>query len=357
MKKQTIFLILLFLITLTLKAQNLNKISADSLELYKTAYKLIKSEFDKPVYNYIYENYEPQKVFTKINLSNIEMAEVFDSLQANSSISINKTKYGNVVLNLLARFPISFNYNDLGKIGRISILECKLYNGFNKKFEIKTFENANFKKLKPEYENGKLVTNNYIYGMLQTYLEDTTEIDPFCNGTAKYKISFISNNFAINANKSDILKSYSIDNDTIKLIDVFENKVVIEYLHIKLCDFHGYLQNTDSMGRRAKTKTESIENYSKTTLDKVPINYANEGNFTMPKEIYELFKNNPEVTFEEFISKAIAVEKSESIPFYEILHSPAPINHNFIINSPVYGFDREFEVKLANKTAKASAKK
>ena len=122
-------------------------------------------------------------------------------------------------------------------------------------------------------------------------------------------------------------------------------------------NFHGYLQNTDSMGRRAKTKTESIEYNSKTTLDKEPINYANEGNFTMPKEIYELFKNNPEVTLEEFISKAIAVEKSESIPFYVILHSPAPINHNFTINSPVYGFDREFEVKLANKTAKASAKK
>jgi len=356
MKKQTIFLILLFLINLTLNAQDLNKISADSLELYKTGYKLIKSEFDKPVYNYIYEKYEPQKVFNKINLSKIEMAAVFDTLQANSSISIDKTHYGNY-LNLLARFPISFNYNDLGKIGRVSILECKLYNRFNKKLKIKAFESANFKKLKPEYVNGKLVANNYIYAMLQTQLEDTTQIDPFCYGTAKYKISFISDNFTINANKSDILKSYNIDNDTIKLIDVFENKVVIEHLHSKTCDFDTYLQYTDSIGRKATEKPVSIESNSKINSYKDHIVDSSEVSISMPKEIYELFKNNHEATLEEFISKMIAVKKSESITFYLILHSPAPIDHNFTIYSPIYGFDREYEVKLTNQTTKVTDKK
>jgi len=349
MKKRLLFFILLILSSLSMNAQDLKKISADSLEMYKMAYKMIKSTFDKPLYNYTYEKYEPQKVFGKIELSEKEMAAVFDTLQANASISIDKTKYGND-LNLKARFPLNFNYKDLWKIGRINVLNSKLYNHYNKKLVPRDFGFTHFIKLKPELINGKTVANNCIFAELQSRLEKTSEVDSLCYGTVDYKISFISDYKKVNITKSDTLKLYKINNDSIKLIDIFENKVVIEELQNNTCCTDIQLLNTDSTGRIATAKSVTIEYDTKANAYKTPVNYAGEGSLTLTKEVYGLFRKNPEATLEEFIPKCIAGEKSGNYSKYIILESPAPINSNFMIYTPIYGFNREFEVSLVNNT-------
>jgi len=277
------------------------------------------------------------------------MESVFDTLQANSSIRIDKTKYG-VNLNLSAKFPNNFNYMDLWRIGRVDIINHELYNRLSKKLELYKYISTNFRKLKPEYMNGKTVPNNPMYTESQTRFKDTVDVDSLSYGTVEYEITFVSDYEKILLTKSDVSKSFKLNNDSVKLIDIFDNKVVLEEINNQTCCTNIQLLNTDTNGRKATTKSEPLVYDSIIKAYKEPVIYAKEGSLTLPKEVYQLIRNNPEVTLEEYIlmEKTIekTIEKNKEYTKYIVLTSPAPIDSTFTIYSPNYGFGRQFTVKL-----------
>ena len=225
-----------------------------------------------------------------------------------------------------------------------------MYNRLDHKLELYESSSTDFSKMKSKITNGKIVPNNPMRVEFQKRMKDTTNIDSLSYGSVEYEISFVSGYKIINMTRSDISKSFKINDDSVKLIDVFDNKVVLEQI-----DHHTYcvnkqLLNTDSIGRKAIIKHKPIESDLEKKTDKESIDYAGESSLTLPKETYLLFKNNPDVTLDEYISNEKTIEKNKKHIRYILLASPAPINSNFTIYFPIYGFSRVFTVKLKDKT-------
>lgn len=327
-----------------LKSQSINKNTADSLVKYKFAYKLLKADFEKPRYKYKYEQIDNKKEFGKIEISNSEMESVFDSLQATSELHIDKTKYGED-LYLRAMFPENFTYNfhNLWRISKMTVKEYSLNNGSGHKLEIYKSGLTSFPTT-PKKKNGK--SYNRLFTSFQTRFKDSVAVDSLTQGTVKFEICFVSDYNKIQLTKADISKQFRINNELFNLIDIFENKVVLEQINDQSCCTKIQLLNMDSTNQIPITKNDPLIYNEKTKSYNESVNYASVGSLTLPKEIYHLFKENKEVTIEEYTLMEKEIEKKKEYTKYIVLSSPAPINSKFIIYSPIYGFCRQFTVDL-----------
>lgn len=348
MKRQIAFWSLTIICIMILKSQTIDKNVTDSLEKYKFAHKILKADFEKPRYKYNYELIDNKKEFGKIELSNSEMESVFDSLQATSELQIDRTKYG-VDLYLKAKFPanFSYSYNDLWRVAKITTKEYSLHNGTGRELELFKFGGTGF-PTKPEKRNG--VSFNRLCTSYQTRFKDSVAVDSLTQGSLEVEICFVSDYNKIQLTKADLSKSFKINNESFKLIDIFENKVVLEQINDQSICTDIKLLNMDSTNRIPKTKNDPLVYNEKTKSYNEPVRYAAVGSSTMPKEIFQLFKDNPEVTLEEYILKEKEIRKRNEYTKYIVLTSPAPINSKFIIYSPFYGFSRQLIAKLKPKT-------
>ncbi|MDD4971274.1 MAG: hypothetical protein PHT07_17735 [Paludibacter sp.] len=344
MKRQIAFWSLIIICVIALKSQTINKNANDSIEKYKFALKILKADFEKPKYNYKYEKIDNKKEFGKIELSKSAMESVFDTLKASSKLHINKTIYG-VDLNLTASFPKNFNYsyNDLWRIARITIKDYTLHNRFGHELDIYKSGCTSF-PTKPEKTKGE--PYNRLYTNFQTRFKDSVAVDPLTQGAVEFEICFVSDYNKIQLTKADILKTFKINNETFKLIDIFENKVVLEQVNDQSICTDIQLLNMDSTDQIPCTKNDPLVYDLKTKSYNEPVSYAAVGSLTLPKEIYRLFKENPAVTVEEYSLMEKEIEKNKEFTKYIVLTSPAPMNSKFIIYSPNYGFIRQFTVKL-----------
>lgn len=348
MKRQIAFWALTVICIMVLKSQTIDKNATDSLEKYKFAHKILKADFEKPRYKYNYELIDNKKEFGRIELAKSEMESVFDSLQSSSELHIKKTKYG-VNLYLRAKFPSNFNYNinGLWRIARITVKEYNLHNHSGQKLEIYKSGSTSF-PTNPEKRNG--MSYNRLCASFQTRFKDSIAVDSLTQGTVEFEICFVTDYNKIQLTKDDISKAFTLNNKTFKLIDVFENKVVLEQINDQSCCTDIQLLNMDSTNRIPKTKYDPLVYNEKTKSYNEPIRYATVGSLTLPKEIYQLFKENPEVTIEEYTLMEKEIGKRNEYTKYNILTSPAPINSKFIIYSPTYGFCRQFTARLKPKT-------
>lgn len=343
MKKQLIFLLSL-LTGMTMYAQLPAKIRRDSMNTPHHVFDLIKSKFAKPVYNYTYETIDNRKEFAKIELSPAEMKSVFDTLEANAAIRIDKTRYG-VDLGLQTRFPTGFDSGDLTRIWKIEVLHSKLYNRSGHQLEFSGSSSTNLNKRNPKGAKGTTISGNALRVYYRKGIKDAVDADTLSYGSVEYKISFVSAYRKLDMKRSDISKSFKIDDDSVKLVDVFDNKVVLEQIDHHTHCINRQLLNLDSLGRKASIMHKMAETYSEAQSR----DYTGELSMSLPQKTYLFFKNNPAVTYDEYLAFRKTIGKDEMHTTYIVLASPAPINTNFTIYFPVYGFSRVFTVSLKEK--------
>ena len=351
MKKHNYLIFFLIVIALKITAQEKMNY-ADKVKFYTEN---IKSIFKKPVYATRVQVYTAQEILPAMNLGEKEKSAILDSLQKSGALEIEKDTKG-FELKIELKFPGLYyspnntlsisNYNDntLSKTMKLTLIESQLYNSLSQKLKVKKGLNyTHFGRRIPPALNEKSkkhkVDPNYI--SLSNPISDSIKVDSLCTGSATYKIKIITSYDSIRCNKKDISKIIKLNGATYQIVTIMDNKVVLAILQDKGSLNELSVVSFDSINKsfihRAKFK-----DYYYAQSDSV----AHIRSIPITRNAYELIKNNPVMTMDEYKKRMSDYSKNEKHQNYIILETDSPLTNDFLIYTPTYGFEKLLELKL-----------
>jgi hypothetical protein len=344
---------ILFLIVIVLKTM------AQETKVYtngdKFNYENIKSIFRKPIYESRVQTYNVQEILLGMNLNDTDKSVIFDSLQTNGRLKIEKETKG-FGLKLELKFPDLNNSpnnevsifnpfsNILYNIMKLTLIDSQIYNSVYQKIQVKKSSYINFGKriLQEGNDKHKKYKLNPNYIMMTNPLNDSIKVDSLMTGSANYKIRIITGYDSIRCNKKDIAKIIKLNGTNYQIVNVINNKVVLSILQ----DNKGFqteldVVSFDSIGK-SLIHNAKFRDYLYAKSDSIAhIRY-----FVVSRKSYDLIKNNPQMTIYEYGKTISNYSMNEQRPKYIILETDSPLKNDFLIYSPIYGFEKVLELKL-----------
>jgi hypothetical protein len=321
----------------------------------KFKYEILKSIYVKPVYESRVLKYSVQEKLPAMNLGVTDKSAVLDSLQKNGKLTIEKDDTG-FELKIEWLFPVldnspnkttsinNFNSNILSKTMKLTLIESQLYNSVNQKLKVKkclSYINI-INRIPPALneKHGKHMADpNFI--SMSNPISDSFKADSLCTGSATYKIKIITGYDSIRCNKKDISKIIKLNGVTYKIVTIMNNKVVLAILQDKGSLNELGVVSFDSIGK-SFVHHAKFNNYLNAHSDSV----AHIRSSVISGKSYDLIRSNPQMTFDEYKKGMPDYSKNEKHQNYIILETDSPLTNDFLIYSPIYGFEKLLKLKL-----------
>ena len=291
-----------------------------------------------------------------------ELKSGLDSLNANATITIDKKlnyETDKIKLRFESYFPSYIE--DIEKIFKISIKESNLKTLSKEKLEVEklplySFISNTSRSISVNGENTfykwETVDSSFPIEVDSTMADQIT-------GSVSFKVEIATTVDYIKLNKNNIGEEFILNGKKYKLINIIHNKVVIEMVDIyypleKGLSFFNINKDgkaiigTSFLGRTAHSKNNTREGKKISDVSTT----------TVPEKVYTIFKENPEISIEEFKEKVhssfsefmkdplnkMHLVKHLGSP-YIIFESAGPI-HDFYLYTPKFDLEKEFTIKL-----------
>lgn len=321
--------------------------------IYGITYETSKAIFKVPDFPFKKVNRKIDEIQKKVIQSTEVINSSVDTLISRGVLKLEKSKYG---YNLLfsSRFPSCFKENDEVSIVQFHPVTSKLFNLKKELIEIMNVGGTSFGgETLLKFNNGKTINLTF------TTLHKQDQINNAVNfknnnelseikGSVIYNIKFITDNSQVKLSQKDIGSTFKLNNIEYNLVDIINNVILIEIVDLKNNDRKNeiHLVNYDEIGNvlvnYSYQELEQLKKKNKKINDESAGFSDFKGNIS--KRIFEAFKTNPAITFEEykktFTIDDIIDEKSK----YIFIETVAPIKNGFILYEPIYGIDRTFEM-------------
>ncbi len=343
--KIQLFVLLFLLINLNIQAQNKGTIKNSDI----TIYKLFKSINEKPEYDYISIPYTPNHYFLTFNLSENKRNALLDSFKANTTLKFIKTEKDKR-LRLRISFPI-LNENSIITMEetKLSFLETNLFSPNNKKVELTDAFDYSPTHIGRDKQN---IIIQYLNK--EMIFADSTINIKNCHGSVRYEISFVVGYDSLRLDHSSISKTVQFGDTELKVIDIIENKVILQVIKSKTPLYSQQLKlfNLDSVGTvfsiDFKDHNKFPRNQSQQIHPTAQIPTI-KSIFPIPKVAYDIFKENPDISYEEY-KKAFTLqrESKHDNTSYLVYCSFAPLKNSFMLYKPVYGRGQIVQSELNN---------
>lgn len=327
--------------------------SKEEIEMiYKMTYHAGQEIFKTPDFPF-------KKVSSKANENSkksIQSTEVInssiDTLISRGVLKLEKSEHGYDLL-FNSRFPSYFKENDEITIIDFHPVLSKLFNSKKELIEIKNVGGTSYgSEFLFKLNNGKTSNLNFTTLRKQDQLNNAVDFKnnnelSEIKGSVVYNIKFITDQSEVKLSKKNIGTTFKLNSVEYKLVDIINNVVLIELVDWKNKEKNEIrLVNYDEMGN-------ILVNYSYQELEQLKkknkkINDEKAGfsglRGTINKRVFDIFKNNPQLTFEEY-EKTFSIDdiiNQESR--YIFIQTIAPIKNDFVLYAPIYGVERTFEM-------------
>lgn len=358
MKKHPLLLILFLLLALTVQAQDKGVPKKDmtnsSMKFSDLNIKIFnneKSTFKKPEYHYFMVPYNPSRYFHSFNLTEDKKRAFLDTLKSNTNLRIIRTEKDKR-LRLSVIFP-KMDVKSFFTIAdtKLSFLETNIYSPDDKKVELNGASNYTNNNIDPERENNRIVSIQLKLNKELGLVDSTLNVDSL-HGKASFKLSFVTGYDSLRLDRTSISKTFQFGNAELKVIDIIENKVIIQVIHSKnaLTSQNVILLNFDSTGNLFDSDFKRYNQPSKANapgLIPADQNRSFYSMYTIYQVDYDIFKDNPEISYEEYQKVRPLQQKNKPYINYIVYCSVAPLKNSFMLYMPVYGDEQILEAKLS----------
>jgi hypothetical protein len=347
--------LIFFLIVIVPKTMAQEKKNYSNRE--NTIYENLKSMFNKPQYESCVQEYSLTDLFPEIHLTETDKSAVLDSLQKSGTLRIENDTKG-FKLNMELKFPVLFNSlnntqsisnlnnNISSRTMKLTLIESQLYNSTNQKLKVnKTYTSISFGRRISPVLNEKHGKGNVDPNYISVYnpISDSIKLDSLCTGSATYKIKIITNYDSIRCNKKDISKIIKLNGATYQIVTIEDNKVVLAILQDKRVFNELGVVSFDSIG---KSLIHHVK--FKNNLNAPSFSFPHIKHFESLKKSYDLIRKNPQLTIDEYKKTMSNCSKDELRQKYIFLETDSPLINDFLIYSPIYGFEKHLELKLGH---------
>ncbi|WP_378186755.1 hypothetical protein ACE939_00175 [Aquimarina sp. W85] len=328
--------------------------TTEQLEMiYQFSYEINKGLFETPVYAYKQKTFDYNERFKKNSIPQDSMFMALDSVVKNASIKVEKGSFGyNLILE--SEFPSIGEFGeDYGNM-EVELTNTEILTGDQDTIKVQTIGGGtsfgggfNYSNI-----NGKEI--NYNYRTLNKQSQILSDIDSTMvfKGKAQYKFSFLTDYEVIRLSKANIGEKFKLGADEYVLIDVFDNKIVLEKVITEGIDSDIDI-DIINLSKNGKKEFRSYPLFELEELKKKNKKYKDVQSFASSrmgiyKKNYDIFKNKKDITLDEF-KQLLPLENLKKLKKerqYTILAGPAPFDHNFLLYIPVFDVERTFEVHL-----------
>lgn len=283
--------------------------------MYSMKFEMLKDIFKKPEYDFKSRNLDIDKNFVKSNKTKESIISSIEYFEKNAKLEITNERTKKIKLQ--SNFPESFMPEKLNVIS-IKIEENKLFGNENIPLETLNASSTSF---------GINVTQS-------NQLSFDSKFDKNLTGEVSYRIKFITDYSSKKISKEDIGKTINLSESQYKIIDIFENKIVLKSNLKETLTINDLKIKCISLDKKGKMELFS-ENWSMSSS-------------LIDEKIYQFFKENKELDIETCRNK-FTFEKlmdDKLLGKYIILEVPAPIENEVILYEPIYGVNQIINVKL-----------
>ncbi|WP_194767727.1 hypothetical protein [Tamlana sp. I1] len=356
MKKTGIIIFSLF--SLTVLGQEIDSTKVDEIEIYeKIMYGMNSGLFkNQKYYSELDENYKLPWVEKKYTNKQLESA--LDTLAINSKIKIIDDPFSDLVIEFDSYFP-SYIKGGLSNIFKLLILNNQIKDQNLKNIQIKKDGSVTFgSKFSSGFKDGKSYSNDW-KTITKSFKISSKENKENLKGKIKFKSSFILDYHYVKINKLNKGQSLKIGSLDFKVIDFYENKVILDFKQ-NTEEINFSFVNIDDYGNRISQipyfNFEKLKNDDKS----IPSDATSipEGGMAVSKVNYDIFKADPNLSFYDY-------KKIVRPIFIEILNSKQPkekaakvwgnkyrafsssdVMLNFILFYPKNHIEKEFELTI-----------
>lgn len=344
--KIKLFGLLFMLLNLNIQVQNKEALKNSE----STIYKLFKSINEKPEYHYSVGPYTPSHYFFIFNFDENKKTALLDSLKQNTKLDFIKTKKDKR-LRLRITFP-KMDHNTFITLGetKLSLIEAHVFSSNNKELELTDAFDYSRNNIRADKQNNIILCLN----KEMTLVDSTTNIKN-CHGSVRYEISFVVGYDSLRLDRSSISKTVQFGDNKLKVIDIIENKVILQVIHsktslislqLKLLNFDS-LNNVLSIDYKYYSKQSALNQLQQinSAVQRPIVEYI----FPIPKVAYDIFKENPDMSYEDY-KKAFTLqqESKHDNTSYLVYCSFAPLKNSFMLYKPIYGRGQIVQTELNN---------
>lgn len=324
-------------------------------------YENLKSMFKKPQYESCIQEYSSKDIFPEIHFTEREKSAVIDSLQKNGTLKIENDTKGfklNMELKFSGLFNSLTNTQSISILNeniqfwmmQLSLIESQLYNSASQKLKVnKAYTSIDHRSKISTVLNEKHGKDNvyFNYISVRNPINDSINPDSLYTGSATYQIKIITSYDSIRCNKKDISKIIKLNGATYQIVTIEDNKVVLAILENKRVFNELGVLSFDSIGKSLIHHVKNKDNLS-THLYSFPLTQIQKRYFTALKKSYDIIKKNPQLTIDEYNKAMSDCSKDELQQKYIFLECDSPLINDFLIYTPIYGFEKLLELKLKN---------
>ncbi|MCX2745479.1 hypothetical protein OO013_16485 [Mangrovivirga sp. M17] len=301
-KSKILFISLFILLSININGQEIDSAKIKAVEffkgiLYQTNSNLFKKE---KLYSKLEEDFSFP--WDKLNLPDEKLNTALDSMIENATLSFSENDFMGNGLEFNSYFP-QFIESGMLDLYDMKIIDSELRDKNNNQIKIDEKGSVNFgSKFKAGYRDGSSYSYNWVT-VSATFRFEEKELDS-ARGKVTFKALVTSGYQYKKITRSDVGKTLSIDSLSFKVIDMFDNKVVLNFKNKDKTIFNNLeFINIDDKGNRIK-QIPYFEFIKLKKEDKsIKSGPTGEGKITTYAFNYNLFKDNPDMTPDEFDAK------------------------------------------------------
>jgi hypothetical protein len=356
MKKKLLIVCLSILYANICHSQDLEESKTKQIEITENIfYQVGKNIFKEHKLFFRKEKFQDGPWHESFRVNEKDLLSSLDTIIENSAVKV-ESRFSRNYLNLESCF--SENIENPNPIFAITILAQNLTNEKGDGIEVDFVPNLGFGlESYSGFENGQSIYRKWKTLIAKFPLKDSVKS---ITGNIKFLASFVSDYDVIKITANDIGKEIRFSDVSYKVIDIKSNLLILsptelndkgtdfEFLNLDLSEDNEYKQIPVFELQQRKENGEEIDMATASGV----------GKLTIPKTIYDIFEEKPEIEFSELqeiihedLVKAFASDNPKKGlsnylgPNYIIVKSAGPIE-NLYIYKPKYGIQKEFEIKL-----------
>lgn len=323
------------------------KLSKEETELiYEICYNFTKDIFSKPKYFFKKKSFNDQEYFPISKNKKAVLEQATDSLSKFAKIKFdNNEHFSSVIMN--SKFPSFFEENAKfsSNIISIEVLKSFLWDKNHDSIKISDGGGTSFgTDFKYILKDNKEKNLNYITVNRQSQITKPSQPKEPIKGKIDYVIKVITDYDKVTLNAKETGRKFTLNGNVYTLKYVFENKIVIEKekedreTEINIINF----SSDNKKILVPKTLDDTLTEKEKKEFWE--ISAVKKGSYY--KKIFDFFSENPNSSLEEFKSNFPIEKLLKEKETYFIISITSPIENDFILYSPIYGFQKEFSLDL-----------
>lgn len=279
-----------------------------------------------------------------------------DTLSRHAKLKTETGEFSGSNVIFTSRFPVNMD-NDANEVFRIALKENNLTDSLNQKITVSSDPSVSYGS---EFSSGFANDKSYSYNW-KTISASFSSKSPIAGSHPKGSIvftgEFVSRYDFIKITPRDIGKEFTLNGQTLKVVDIIKNKLVLSIENgAKVSTDYKFVNLNDANQQIVPLSLMEMNELQKKDKS-ISVMSAGTSQSKISKKVYDVFKQNPKITEEEFskathdwfisllTSKEDATGKQRSMgPEYLIIQTAGPVQ-NLFLYTPVYQLKQEFTVK------------